>query len=445
MTKSALPGLFPYHYRMLEMESMLDGYRILRRIGSGGFGDVFLCRNEAVGDFRALKFIPASSPDLATKELQALVRFRAAVAQFELRSILPIEHVRQTESGLFYVMPLSDGWGGEEPADLSWKPWTLEEAIALRRTAPVWFSTEEIRAFLLPILDALQGLSDAGLVHRDVKPANVLKFSGKITLADISLLGPDSAEITRRGTPGYVAPSWFLEAGGHPDMYGIGTTLYTLLTGNPPDKMGRSAFWNPPQGTASFSPEEVEERKRLRDLVMWVTEKPAKNPFHNFHVLADALQAKKESAGPEAGAIDNTIRIIDPNHASEQGTEPTYRLFFSSQRNPNHASEQGIEPTGYAVRIIDSETDSEQEPERGPGKVDGYAIASFFLALFCFVPLIGFIAFIPAIIFGHISLKRGRTQAVPKARLLAIIGLAICFCYSMVIIISVAIIYLRVP
>lgn len=372
---------------MLELGSHVDGYRILRRIGSGGFGHVFLCQNQAVGDFRALKFIPASSPDLAAKELQALVQFRKAVTQCNLPSILPIEHVRQIETGLFYVMPLSDGCSGWDPADASWKPWTLEDEIIRRCTAPTWFSTQEICALLLPILEALQGLSDAGLVHRDVKPANILKLSGKLMLADLSLLGPDSSQITRRGTAGYVAPSWFLEAGGHPDMYGFGATLYTLLTGNPPDKMGRSAYNNPPQ---EKTPNEKAEHQRLLNIVTEVTERPAKNPYHNFRVLGDVLPGTEETNEPV---------IEETNKAPEIDT---------------HKIETGP----------GTERKSEQRPE----KYDRYAIASFCLGISIFVPLLGLLTFIPTIIFGHLALRRLRNASPPrKGRLLAIISLGLSY------------------
>jgi serine/threonine-protein kinase len=127
-----------------------------------------------------------------------------------------------------------------------------------RRSESTWFTSEEIRNLITPILQALQLLSDAGLVHRDVKPENILFVNGLPCLGDISLLGNDTSNLTQRGTPGYSAPSWFVESGGHPDMYGSAMTLYAILTGNPPDKMGRAAFRWPPQGEQSLSATERE-------------------------------------------------------------------------------------------------------------------------------------------------------------------------------------------
>ncbi|MEI6036162.1 MAG: serine/threonine protein kinase, partial [Verrucomicrobiae bacterium] len=238
----ARPPALPYNLPMPQPGESLDGYRVIRLIGAGGFGEVWLCQSEALGDLRALKFIPATSGGQIEKEFDALCRYRTAAGQLRSPSIMPIEHVNRTSAGLFYIMPLADGQGSSDPLEASWRPLTLAAMIEGRRKELAWFTSGEIKGWLTPILQALQLLSDAGLVHRDVKPDNILFLNGTPCLGDISLLGEDSHNITRRGTPGYSAPSWFLESGGHPDMFGAATTLYTLLTGNPPDKMGRVAF-----------------------------------------------------------------------------------------------------------------------------------------------------------------------------------------------------------
>jgi tetratricopeptide (TPR) repeat protein len=94
--------------------------------------------------------------------------------------------------------------------------------------------------------------------------------------------------ITRRGTPGYVTPSWYV--GGHPDMYGAAALLYTLLTGNLPDKMGRSAFLWPPQGEASLSAAERAEWKRLHGIIRRATDEKVAERFVDFAAMASALR-----------------------------------------------------------------------------------------------------------------------------------------------------------
>jgi serine/threonine protein kinase len=265
----------------------LDGYRLIRSLGRGGFGEVWLCRSESMGDYRALKFIPAGNPDQEDKEYQALLHYRKAAARLRSPHLVPIEHVNRNDAGLYYVMPLADGSGAPEPTDPAWRPVSLATLIHDRANATAWFSSREIIGLLLPVLEALQTLSDAGLVHRDVKPENILLFHGQPCLGDISLLGADASLITRRGTPGYGTPSWYI--GGHPDMYGVAATLYSLLTGNLPDRMGRAAFLWPPQGEASLSPDEQAEWKRLHGVIRRATEDKVPERFVDFRTMARAL------------------------------------------------------------------------------------------------------------------------------------------------------------
>lgn len=267
---------------MITGGEILDGYLILRLIGSGGFGQVWLCESQAVGDLRAVKFIPAADEGRIAKEFDAICRYRTSAGQLRSPFIMSIEHVNRRADGLYYIMPLADGYGAEDPRSEDWRPWSLAEVLRWQRSQPAWLGSEEIKAYVRPILQALQLLSDVGLVHRDVKPDNILLFNGQPCLGDISLLGEDSLNITMRGTPGYAAPSWYIESGGHPDMYGAATTLYTLLTGNPPDKMGRAAFKWPPQGEKSLSQAQRNEWLRLTSVIRRaVDERPAER-FRDF-------------------------------------------------------------------------------------------------------------------------------------------------------------------
>jgi hypothetical protein len=127
-----------------------------------------------------------------------------------------------------------------------------------------------------------------------VKPENILFFGGSPCLGDISLLGEDATVITRRGTPGYATPTWY--QGGHPDMYAVAATLYTLLTGNPPDRMGKSSFLWPPQGEASLSESERKEWKRLHAMIRRATEEKVGERYLDFRAMAAAISSAEEQA-----------------------------------------------------------------------------------------------------------------------------------------------------
>jgi len=287
----------------------LDGYTVLRLIGRGGYGEVWLCRSDAVGDFRALKFIATGSPELLEREFGALGNYRRAASRLRSPHLMAVEHVGRTAAGLYYVMPLADGIGGTGPEDPDWHPLTLAALVAERANAATWFTCREIAGLMRPMLEALQILADAGLVHRDVKPDNILFFGGQPCLADIGLLDEDSATLTRLGTPGYLTPSWYL--GGHPDMYGTAATLYTLLTGNLPDRMGRSAFNGPPQGDASLPADERNWRKHLHAVIRRATDERPAERYRDFLAMANALanEPAKRSGGSRILAVASVVAL----------------------------------------------------------------------------------------------------------------------------------------
>jgi hypothetical protein len=175
---------------------------------------------------------------------------------------------------------------------------TLAGRIEARRSAPAWFSSREILDAFLPIARVVAEMNAGGVVHRDIKPANILFVGGRPCLADIGLLDDDRASLTARGTPGHLPPSWYLEASGQPDMWGLATTLYTLLTGNHPDKIGRANFRWPPQGEASMAPEERQTWERWHAAILRATEEIAHERFLTIESFADACRS-----GSNAGEI----------------------------------------------------------------------------------------------------------------------------------------------
>lgn len=224
------------------------------------------------------------------REKEALIRYQKISATLHSPHLLPIEHVNQTGFGFFYTMPLADGIGTCPPTDPQWKPKTLAALILARREAPRWFEASEIRQIMLPLLEVVSQLSDAGILHRDIKPDNILFVEDWVCLGDISLLGNDAQTLTQRGTPGYAAPSWYLESGGNPDMWGLATTLYTLITGNAPDKLGRAMFRWPPQGESSVN---RKEWGLFHQLILRATREKASERFLSIGTMREALAEGK--------------------------------------------------------------------------------------------------------------------------------------------------------
>jgi TPR repeat protein len=279
---------------MIAEDQILDGYRLIRRIGTGGFGDVWLCEPQVMpGVRKALKWVPGAILPKLERELAALIQYQQVSQKLRQANLVPIEHINRTAEGLFYVMPLADGLHATTPDDPAWRSASLLGLIESHRKAKTWFRSQEIIHLMMPVLDALQQLSDIGIVHRDVKPENILLINGLPFLADISLLGEDTIDMTHRGTPGFVAPSWYLESGGHPDQYSAAATLYCLLTGNSPDKMGRSAFRWPPGGEQTLNPNERKEWLRLHRVVYRGTHDQNAERFRDFSAMGRELEAQQ--------------------------------------------------------------------------------------------------------------------------------------------------------
>lgn len=276
---------------------LVDGYRLIREIGAGGFGRVWICRSEALDQLFAVKFVRIDGEGRGGRELAAVQAFkRAGVANPHL---MAIEHVGTRARGVFYVMPLADGGPGSDPGHVDWQPLTLARMIRERREAATWFSSAEIREWVGALVRAAGALDAAGLVHRDIKPDNVLFLQGRVVLSDLSLLRGDAEIMTEIGPPGYRAPSWYAESGGRADMYGLAATLYTVLTGNAPDKIGRGAFQWPPQGRLGLCGFEQEAWKQLHDVVLRALEGRRSERYPTYAAL---LLAVVGSSKPKEGA-----------------------------------------------------------------------------------------------------------------------------------------------
>ena len=201
----------------------LGDFRLLREIGRGGMGIVYEAEQITLGRRVALKVLPAGA---ALDERLAIRFLREARTAARLRhpGIVPVFGTGHEQGVLFFAMELVDGESLADRIDRGPVP----PAAAARIAAEV--------------AHALQHAHEAGLIHRDVKPDNViLGADGRARLADFGLVHDlQGARLTRShyvlGTPAYSAPE---QARGEPvdprsDIYGVGAVLYAMLTGKPP-------------------------------------------------------------------------------------------------------------------------------------------------------------------------------------------------------------------
>lgn len=215
---------------------MIDNLEIIREIGRGGFGRVFLVKDDR-GVYYALKKIPHDKNEHYEKELSALKLYNKI--KDKIPNLIPILGIKINNLEISYIMPLADGLTETDPSFSEWRPKTLTKLVAQRYKNGGTFNANDALNVFSPIFKAVEALNNEGIAHRDIKPDNILFLNGKPFLSDIGSMEEDSRGMSSAGTPTYTPPTWYM---GPPDMWGLAATLYFFLTQNPPDTIGRVKY-----------------------------------------------------------------------------------------------------------------------------------------------------------------------------------------------------------
>jgi serine/threonine protein kinase len=213
----------------------VSDYNLTRLIGEGGFGRVWLATNRATGHLRAVKVIPwhrSGTVDPAGREITSLTRLEANLRR-QHPNLLNIHHVGMTDECLFYVMDLADDvCGGPGSSQPGYRPATLQSRLERGPLPP-----DECRRYARQLLAGLASLHQAGMVHRDVKPANCLFVDGQLKVADFGLVTEANPQVSRVGTLKYMPPDGRMDA--RADVYAAGLVIYEMTTGLPVESFPR--------------------------------------------------------------------------------------------------------------------------------------------------------------------------------------------------------------
>jgi hypothetical protein len=203
----------------------LGPFEVVRELGAGGVGVVYAVKEPLTGRTLALKLLHDEGRD--STALERFEREAEVLARVHHRSVVRVHKTGRLREGSYLLQALVEG--------------ESLKALCARGPLPPRRAAEVARE----LADALAAVHAAGVLHRDLKPANViLQPDGIPVLLDFGVARDQTAErLTRTGTllgsASYMAPEQAEGASpssldGRTDVYGLGATLYELLTGEPP-------------------------------------------------------------------------------------------------------------------------------------------------------------------------------------------------------------------
>ncbi len=332
-----------------EMSGRIIGhYRIVRPLGIGGTSTVFLAQDINLQRDVALKLFQPREGE--TQDfLRRFAREARVVAQLDFPNILPVYDYGEEHDRAYLVMPQMSGG-------------SLRDLLRTRRTLP----PQETVALLAPILQALQYAHDRGLIHRDIKPGNILfKADGTPMLADFGLVKVTSistndvtailSETTSMtghaiaGTPDYMAPEQITgKSTPVSDIYSMGIVLYEMLTGIRPfssdNYMGVlvKQMYERPRPLRERNPQIPLE---LEDVVLRAMEKEAQKRYQRpedlrlalFQALTPTTRTNNSVATVSAWpTVEHAALRSQPSKEQGQvvvGSTPTAQTYDESQRS----------------------------------------------------------------------------------------------------------------
>jgi serine/threonine protein kinase len=275
----------------------LGDYEVLSKIAEGGMGAVFRARHINTGELVAIKVLPpatAKNPVLLKRFEQ---EFRAAAALDHPNIVRAIEYCGAVESP-FLVMEYVDG---ESLGSL------------IDRHGP--FREEDAIRIITQVCQGLHRAHKQKLIHRDVKPDNViLRSDGVAKLTDLGLVKDEDNEtnLTKTGrglgTPNYMAPEQFRNAKHvdvRSDIYSLGATLYSMLTGDIPfGKVGPLDCWMRKVRNEITPPREI--NPSLSERVDWAVRRamsgdPEKRPSSCKEFVEDLTGVSIQNGGSDHG------------------------------------------------------------------------------------------------------------------------------------------------
>jgi hypothetical protein len=275
-------------------------HKLLRLIGDGSFGTVWLARN-VMGSYRAVKVVYRKS----FKDERPYEREFQGIRLFEPISRLhdnfvAILHIgRNDQEGYFYyVMELADDIKRRKEIDPeTYKPRTLSSDLQAR----VKLSLNECLQIGMSLAAGLGHLHHRRLIHRDIKPSNVVFVRGHAKLADVGLVTVAARQATVLGTEGYVPTRGGGSASA--DLYSLGKVLYEMSTGK-----DRLAFPELPTNIGDAS--DLQIVRQFNDVLLRACDPDPRRRFQSAREMFEELNRIRQTTASESRTGKKWFRAL---------------------------------------------------------------------------------------------------------------------------------------
>lgn len=264
---------------------IISDHVLIRRIGKGAYGEVWLARN-VIGGFHAAKVVyrrTFSENRPFEREFEGICKFNP-ISRTHPGLVTILQVGKNLAAGYFYyVMELADDvrTGQKIDAD-NYMARTLSQEMGLHQRMPL----ETALPIALSLTSALGYLHSRRLIHRDIKPTNIIFVNGLAKFADIGLLTEAGEGVSFVGSAGYMSPEGPGESTG--DIYSLGKVFYGMFMGKP-----CKSFPELPGAAEEFT--STPALRQINDMILKACHQDPRQRFQTAEELHEALVSITET------------------------------------------------------------------------------------------------------------------------------------------------------